>query len=35
MVVVKSAEFKFDIAEKVMQWKWYFKQHATETYLNE
>ena len=28
MTVVKSAEFKFDIAEKVRQQKQIFKQHT-------
>ena len=32
---MKSAEFKFDIAEKVRQQKRIFKQHTTQTYLNE
>ena len=32
---MKSAEFKFDIAEKVRQQKRIFKQHTTQRYLNE
>ena len=33
--VVKSAEFKFEISEKVRQQKRIFKQHTTRTCLNE
>ena len=32
---MKSAEFKFEIAEKVRQQKRIFKQHATQIFLNE